>query len=116
MHSMRYLHRYGAKCVGVGELDGSIWNDDGIDPKELEDYKLINEENFWRFAAVNNKLILTCRFVSLLCYNMAQGTIVGFPKAKPYDDNILEAECDILIPAAGEKQLTKSNAQKVKAK
>ncbi|XP_078284629.1 glutamate dehydrogenase, mitochondrial [Rhinoraja longicauda] len=86
MHSMRYLHRYGAKCVGVGEVDGAIWSNDGIDPKELEDYKLAN------------------------------GTIVGFPKAQPYEGNILESECDILIPAAGEKQMTKNNAWKVKAK
>uniref|UniRef100_A0A4W3HV64 Glutamate dehydrogenase n=1 Tax=Callorhinchus milii TaxID=7868 RepID=A0A4W3HV64_CALMI len=86
LHSMRYLHRYGAKCVGIGEIDGAIWNDNGIDPKELEDYKLAN------------------------------GTIVGFPKAKPYEGQILEAECDILIPAAGEKQMTKRNAHKVKAK
>uniref|UniRef100_A0A3Q1HPQ1 Glutamate dehydrogenase n=1 Tax=Anabas testudineus TaxID=64144 RepID=A0A3Q1HPQ1_ANATE len=86
LHSMRYLHRFGAKCVGVGELDGSIWNPDGIDPKELEEYKLAN------------------------------GSIVGFPDAAPYEGSILEAECDILIPAASEKQLTKSNAHKVKAK
>ncbi|XP_049591233.1 glutamate dehydrogenase 1, mitochondrial isoform X4 [Syngnathus scovelli] len=86
LHSMRYLHRYGAKCVGVGEIDGSIWNPHGIDPKELEDYKLAN------------------------------GTIVGFPKSSPYDGSILEADCDILIPAAGEKQLTKRNAPNVKAK
>uniref|UniRef100_A0A3B4TG91 Glutamate dehydrogenase n=1 Tax=Seriola dumerili TaxID=41447 RepID=A0A3B4TG91_SERDU len=86
LHSMRYLHRFGAKCVGVGEMDGNIWNPNGIDPKELEDYKLSN------------------------------GTIVGFPNSTPYEGNILEADCDILIPAASEKQLTKSNAHKIKAK
>ncbi|XP_077585314.1 glutamate dehydrogenase, mitochondrial-like [Stigmatopora nigra] len=86
LHSMRYLHRFGAKCVGVGEIDGSIWNSEGIDPKELEEYKLAN------------------------------GTIVGFPKSRPYEGSILEAECDILIPAAGEKQLTARNARNVKAK
>lgn len=41
LHSMRYLHRYGAKCVAVGEKDGAIWNPEGLDPKELEDYKLV---------------------------------------------------------------------------
>ncbi|XP_053291581.1 LOW QUALITY PROTEIN: glutamate dehydrogenase, mitochondrial-like [Pleuronectes platessa] len=86
LHSMRYLHRSGAKCVGVAEMDGSIWNPNGIDPKELEDYKLENR------------------------------TIVGFPNSTPYEGSLLEAECDILIPAAGEKQLTKSNAHKIKAK
>lgn len=40
LHSMRYLHGFGAKCVGVGASDGSLWNPDGIDPKELEDFKL----------------------------------------------------------------------------
>nr|XP_008517504.1 PREDICTED: glutamate dehydrogenase 1, mitochondrial [Equus przewalskii] len=86
LHSMRYLHRFGAKCIAVGESDGSIWNPDGIDPKELEDFKL------------------------------QHGSILGFPKAKPYEGSILEADCDILIPAAREKQLTKSNAPRVKAK
>ncbi|KAG7280312.1 hypothetical protein CRUP_026853 [Coryphaenoides rupestris] len=86
LHSMRYLHRFGAKCVGIGEMDGSIWNPNGIDPKELEDYKLAN------------------------------GTVVGFPNSTPYEGSILEAECDILIPAASEKQLTKKNAHKIKAK
>uniref|UniRef100_UPI0000D8D680 glutamate dehydrogenase 1b n=1 Tax=Danio rerio TaxID=7955 RepID=UPI0000D8D680 len=86
LHSMRYLHRYGAKCVGIAEIDGSIWNPNGMDPKELEDYKLQN------------------------------GTIVGFPNSQPYEGNILEAQCDILIPAAGEKQLTRKNAHNIKAK
>ncbi|KAM4599488.1 glutamate dehydrogenase, mitochondrial-like [Fundulus diaphanus] len=86
LHTMRYLHRYGAKCVGVAEMDGSIWNPNGMDPKELEDYKLAN------------------------------GSIVGFPDSSPYEGSLLEADCDILIPAASEKQLTKSNAHRIKAK
>lgn len=48
--------------------------------------------------------------------SQANGTIVGFPDATLYEGNILEAECDILIPAASEKQLTKNNAHRVKAK
>uniref|UniRef100_A0A8C2WNH1 Glutamate dehydrogenase n=1 Tax=Cyclopterus lumpus TaxID=8103 RepID=A0A8C2WNH1_CYCLU len=86
LHSMRYLHRSGAKCIGIGEMDGNIWNPNGINPKELEDYKL------------------------------EHGTIVGFPDSTVYEGSILEADCDILIPAASEKQLTKSNAHKIKAK
>ncbi|XP_051968359.1 glutamate dehydrogenase, mitochondrial-like [Xyrauchen texanus] len=86
LHSMRYLHRYGAKCVGIAEIDGSIWNPNGMNPKELEDYKL------------------------------QHGTIVGFPNSQPYEGNILEAQCDILIPAAGEKQLNRKNAHNIKAK
>ena len=44
------------------------------------------------------------------------GTILGFPGAKPYEGSILEADCHILIPAAGEKQLRRDNAPNVKAK
>lgn len=41
---------------------------------------------------------------------------MGFPKAQKLEGSILETDCDILIPAASEKQLTKANAHKVKAK
>lgn len=85
---MRYLHRAGAKCVGIVEWNGAIHNPDGIDPRDLEDYL------------------------------MEHKTIVGYPKAKAYEpkDELLFEECDILIPAACEKAITKDNAHKIRAK
>lgn len=44
------------------------------------------------------------------------GTIVGYPLAKPYEGNLLTEKCDILVPAASEKQLSAENAHKVQAK
>merc|ERR1719431_1455 len=77
----------GATCVGVAELEGSIYNEEGIDPRALEEWKLDH------------------------------GTIVGFPGAKPYTgENLMFDPCDILIPAATEKVITKENAKKVRAR
>lgn len=50
-------------------------------------------------------------------YRVSNGTIVGFPGAKPYEgESLLYEDCDILVPAATEKVITKDNANKIKAK
>ena len=41
LHTCCYLHCTGAKSIGVMERDGNLFNADGIDPEELENYKLV---------------------------------------------------------------------------
>ncbi|OWF49839.1 glutamate dehydrogenase, mitochondrial-like [Mizuhopecten yessoensis] len=86
LHTMRYLDRAGAKCIGIIEKDGSIYNRDGISPRDMEDYKIDN------------------------------GTIIGFPGASVYEGDLMLEKCDILVPAASEKQLTSENAYQIQAK
>lgn len=70
------------------EKDASLYNIDGIDAVELDEYR------------VNN-----------------QGSIKGFPGAKSFDgESLLYEECDILIPAATEQVINKGNADKIRAK
>jgi glutamate dehydrogenase (NAD(P)+) len=77
----------GYKIIGIVEYDGSLYNKNGIDVKKLSEYRQKNR------------------------------TVVGFPEAEKTDGaELLVTDCDILIPAATENQITSRNADRVKCK
>lgn len=86
-HAAKYMAEGGAKMIGVAEIEGSIYDPNGIDLEKLMDYRKEND------------------------------TILGFGNAEDLKSNtaVLEAECDILIPAALENQITEKNAPRIKA-
>ena len=50
-------------------------------------------------------------------YRNDTGSIVGFPGASAYQgENMMFEECDIFVPAATEKVITKENAGRIQAK
>jgi glutamate dehydrogenase (NAD(P)+) len=87
-HAAKNMTEAGAILVGVAEIDGSIYSRNGIDLDKLMKYK---DES---------------------------GGITGFESAEILENSsaVLEAECDILIPAALENQLREENAPRIKAK
>jgi len=88
-HSSKYLVEFGAILVGLCEYEGAIYNPDGLD---LED---------------------------VVTHRKAKGSILGFKGAKKEFANSsegLEQECDILVPAALENQITEKNIARIKAK
>lgn len=76
------------KIIGVAEREGSISCPTGINVEKL------------------------------LAYRKANGTIIGFPGTEHIGgpQAALELECDILVPAALENQITSENAPRIKAK
>jgi glutamate dehydrogenase/leucine dehydrogenase len=83
----RLLHERGAKIVAVTDSLGGVVNRRGIDPRELEAHK------------------------------SRTGTVVGMPDTSSISNSeILELDCDILVPAALENQITADNASRVRAK
>jgi len=87
-HSAKFLFEDGAQIIGIAEREGGIHNPKGIDVNKLSE---------WRDET---------------------GSILNFEDCKNIDNSLdlLEYECDILIPAALENQITSRNAKNVKAK
>jgi len=84
----KFFEQAGAKVVAVAEVNGAIYNPEGLNVDGLLKHKL------------------------------QHGSFLDFPGATNMPDSAaaLELECDILIPAALEKQIHVGNAHKIKAK
>jgi glutamate dehydrogenase (NAD(P)+) len=81
------LARYGAKVTAVSDAFGGVHNSKGLDLVALE-----------KFVAENK-------------------TVVGFPEAEPIsNEQLLVLPCDILVPAAMERQITEANAGKIQCR
>lgn len=78
----------GLKIVALSDISGGIYDPNGFDPYKVEEY------------AQNNG-----------------GVIKGYPGAKAIsNEEVLEQDVTVLIPAALELQITGKNADKIKAK
>ena len=80
------LSRDGAKIVAASDVTGAVQNPDGLD------------------------------VAALIRWIADHRGVVCFPGAKPFTTPIVEFDCDILIPAALENQITHENADRVRAK
>jgi glutamate dehydrogenase (NAD(P)+) len=81
----------GARITAIGEWNGWLENEKGIDLAALE------------------------------AYRKEKKTMLGFPGAKSHEGQdkaagVLEVACDVLVPAALENQLTLENASRIRAK
>lgn len=81
----KFLHEAGAKVVGISDAYGALYDPEGLDI----DYLLDRRDSF--------------------------GTVTTLFKNTITNKELLELECDILVPAAVQNQITKENAHNIKA-
>ncbi len=87
MHAATLMAERGYRIVAVSDSRGGVANPKGLDTRALVAHKL------------------------------ATGSVVGFPASESISNKeVLEYACDVLIPAALEKVITRENAPKIRAK
>jgi len=86
-NAARLMAAAGYKIVGLDEVGGGLYNKNGLDVEALWEYRQKN------------------------------GTIQGFPGAEKVPaGELITTDCEILIPAATENQITSRNVDRVKCK
>jgi glutamate dehydrogenase/leucine dehydrogenase len=88
VYSAKYLSEAGARIIAVSDSRGAILDKSGLDWEAVYDHKQNNDER----------------------------SVVGFPGAREItNEDLIELDVDILIPAALENVITSENAQRVPA-
>jgi glutamate dehydrogenase (NAD(P)+) len=88
LHSALFLHEKGVKVVAVSDVSEAFYNPNGINIPEL-----------------------------ILYYNLNNKTIKGYPNSVAIKhEDLLLLDVDVLIPAAKEDVITKSNAGEIQAR
>jgi glutamate dehydrogenase (NAD(P)+) len=81
------LHDSGCRVVAVSDVEGGLYRERGLDPEAINRHK------------------------------QEAGTVVGFPGADPLtNEELLEIDCDVLVPAAIEGVISVKNADRIKAR
>jgi len=82
------MYQQGSRIIAVSDISGGYFNEKGLNIPEMINYMKSN----------NNSL-------------------EGYPDADPISNSeLLELECDVLIPAAKEDQISRENAPNIKAR
>lgn len=81
----KFLHEAGAKVIGISDVHGALYDPNGLDIEYLLDRR------------------------------DSYGTVTNLFENTLTNKEILEQECDILVPAAIENQITVENAHRIKA-
>jgi glutamate dehydrogenase len=81
----KFMHDAGAKVIAISDAYGGLYDPEGLDI----DYLLERRDSF--------------------------GTVTKLFKDTITNQELLELDCDILVPAAIENQITENNAHKIKA-
>ncbi len=86
-NAAKIAHSMGCKIVAVSDSRGGVYCSEGLDPHGMYEYK------------------------------SRTGSVVDYKGCENITNKeLIETKCDILIPAALENQITKANADKIKAK
>jgi len=81
------LAKYEVKVMAVSDVQGGVYNDRGLDLPALQQH------------------VARCK------------TVMGFPEAEPITNaQLLLTPCDILVPAALERQITAANAGRIQCR